>query len=291
MTSYIFSIDLGYDVLDEYADFVFCIHPVKACKRNAQNVVREHLLTTPLLRTVVSEETGKGDIRVMRLRAPRGLLTVHYDATVEFQPVQPQWSATGFASNDLPVEVLPYLTPSPHCQSGHVAALARREFGHLATREAKVNVIHRWITEHVNFALVRPGSKAASGLAGDMAGVVRDFAHLMIASCRTLGIPARLVTGVDCAADDLSNRSAFGHYVEVFLDGLWRLYDPRTLSRQPHVLRFGAGRDAADIPMVSIAGEVKADIPVIHVSALSEETAPVHGRPSFAPSQASAASS
>jgi transglutaminase-like putative cysteine protease len=54
----------------------------------------------------------------------------------------------------------------------------------------------------------------------------RDFAHLMIALCRAINIPARFVTGIDYGSDPSFGPPDFHAYVETFLDGRWYLFDP-----------------------------------------------------------------
>jgi transglutaminase-like putative cysteine protease len=49
--------------------------------------------------------------------------------------------------------------------------------------------------------------------------VCRDFAHLMIALCRALNIPARFSSGLDYGADPALGPTDFHAYVEVYLQG------------------------------------------------------------------------
>ena len=85
-------------------------------------------------------------------------------------------------------------------------------------------------------------------------GVCRDFAHLMIALCRAVNLPARFTTGTDYGADPILGPPDFHAYVEVFLGGRWYIFDPSGTAIPMGFVRFGTGRDAADVAMREIAG-------------------------------------
>ncbi len=74
-------------------------------------------------------------------------------------------------------------------------------------------------------------------------GVCQDFAHVMIAACRSLGIPARYVNGL------VLGEGATHAWVEVFFDGYWYGYDPTLdcLVLWGYV-KIAHGRDVSDCP-------------------------------------------
>jgi transglutaminase-like putative cysteine protease len=84
-------------------------------------------------------------------------------------------------------------------------------------------------------------------------GVCQDFAHLMIATCRSWGIPARYVSGylfTDRDSGDRSDPDASHAWVEVFLPSLrWVGFDPTNniLAGERHVV-CAIGRDYSDVP-------------------------------------------
>jgi transglutaminase-like putative cysteine protease len=84
-------------------------------------------------------------------------------------------------------------------------------------------------------------------------GVCQDFAHIMIAICRSWGIPARYVSGylfTDREAGDRSSPDASHAWVEVFLPSLrWVGFDPtnNVLTGERHIV-VATGRDYADVP-------------------------------------------
>jgi transglutaminase-like putative cysteine protease len=84
-------------------------------------------------------------------------------------------------------------------------------------------------------------------------GVCQDFAHIMIAICRSWGVPARYVSGylaTDREAGDRSDPDATHAWVEVYLPGLrWVGIDPtnNVLAGERH-LAVATGRDYTDVP-------------------------------------------
>jgi transglutaminase-like putative cysteine protease len=102
----------------------------------------------------------------------------------------------------------------------------------------------------------------------DRVGVCRDFAHLMIALCRAVNIPARFATGIDYGADPALGPTDFHAYVEAYLDGHWYIFDPSGTAIPMGFVRFGTGRDAADVAFATIFGPVKSSAPRIRIEAL-----------------------
>ena len=90
-------------------------------------------------------------------------------------------------------------------------------------------------------------------------GVCRDFAHLAIALCRCMNIPARYCTGYlgDIGVPPDINPMDFSGWSEVYLDGRWYTMDAR--HNHPRIGRIvmGRGRDAADVPLSTAFGVAK----------------------------------
>lgn len=84
-------------------------------------------------------------------------------------------------------------------------------------------------------------------------GVCQDFAHIMIALIRQLGIPCRYVSGYLCPGPQTPQSSADNAthaWVEALLPGLgWIGFDPtnNTIAKERHI-RTAIGRDYADVP-------------------------------------------
>jgi transglutaminase-like putative cysteine protease len=152
----------------------------------------------------------------------------------------------------MPPEVLAYLNPSRYCESDLLARFAMEEFGKLFFGYSRVQAICNWVFDYLEYT---PGSTNSATTAKDVlvqrTGVCRDYAHLSIALCRALGIPARYVAGyaINIYPPD------FHGFMEAFLDGQWYLFDPTRLSLVSELVRIGIGRDAADVSFATLNGD------------------------------------
>ena len=93
----------------------------------------------------------------------------------------------------------------------------------------------------------------------------------MIALCRALSIPARIATGTDYGASAALGPPDFHAYVEGFLGQRWYLFDASGTGIPMGFMRFGTGRDAADVAFATIFGNVHAMAPFVSVRALEGE--------------------
>lgn len=263
-----FEIALNYVVSSATADFVFNIH---AAQTQCQSVLIENLTTDQAVTTNLYTESDTGN-RWLRLQAGAGQFNVHYSATVTLAHViAAPMQLTEVPIAQLPPTVLPYLRPSRYCQSDRLHRLAFYEFGHLSPGYARVQAIQNWVRGRVTF---RPQTSDVSTSAMDtlveQVGVCRDFAHLMIALCRALNIPARFTTGIDYGSDAALGPIDFHAYVEVFLSGRWYIFDPSGLAMPMGFVRFGTGRDASDAAFATMFGSVQANMPQIKVRAVED---------------------
>lgn len=260
-----FSVELNYEVATPGCDFIFNIH---AAHTRHQRVVTEMMELGQLLLPQVHTDAASGN-RYMRLKAEPGRLRLRYSATVELQHfVGAPESIAEVPVARLPPEVLTYLYPSRYCQSDRLYEVANREFGTLPHGYSRVEKICQWVEKHVEFkSNTTNASTSAMDTLVEKVGVCRDFAHLMIGLCRALNIPARFVTGIDYGADPSLGPSDFHAYVEVYLGDRWYLFDPSGTAIPMGLLRFGVGRDAADVSFATIFGSVRAEPPKISIEA------------------------
>lgn len=260
-----YSVLLGYDILDAQADFIFNIH---AALTPQQTVLSESLYINQPLATTLHYDPLLHH-RLLRLRAYTGPLSIRYQAEVDLRHHvgQPDGIAE-MAVADLPTEVLTYLYPSRYCESDKLQQLAAQTFGHWAPGYRRVEGIRDWVHERTRYIA---GSSNFNTSALDtyqqQAGVCRDFAHLMIAMCRALNIPARFSSGLDYGADPTRGPTDFHAYVEVFLGGCWYIFDPTGRAMPMGFVRIGTGRDAADIAFATMFGTIDAHLPVLHIDA------------------------
>jgi transglutaminase-like putative cysteine protease len=273
-----FSIVLNYDVTLFGTDFIFNIH---AARTRHQMVVRENLQISQnvLPQMHVDPVTHS---RFLRLKAVMGPLQINYDATVDIthrlmatDQIGEVWVA------NLPGPVLPYLYPSRYCQSDLLHRFAVAEFGHLPQGYSRVRAIRDWVTSRVKFQSNTSDSfTSAIDTLNARVGVCRDFAHLMIALCRAVNIPARFATGFDYGADPILGPPDFHAYVEVYLGHCWYIFDPSGTAIPMGFVRLGTGRDAADGAFATIFGGVITQAPKVHIEAVTNDfgqrVVPVH---------------
>jgi transglutaminase-like putative cysteine protease len=263
-----FSINLNYEVIGQTADFIFNIH---ASPTAHQTVLSESLMISQPLTSTIHYDPLLHH-RLLRLRANPGPLKISYQAEVDIRHHVGQPGNIGeMPITELPMEVLPYLYPSRYCESDKMQQLANQTFGHLPPGYRRVEGIRKWVQERTRFT---SGSSEFTTSAIDtyqqQAGVCRDFAHLMIALCRALNIPARFCSGIDYGADPAFGPTDFHAYVEVLLGGRWYIFDPSGMAIPMGFVRIGTGRDAADISFATIFGDIKSDAPVLAIEALND---------------------
>lgn len=263
-----FAIDLQYELSYPGADFVFNIH---AAQTKSQSIVSEQLqISQPVASNIQTDPATRA--RYLRLNAAPGPLHISYQATVDIdQHIGNPDNIPETPVAQLPLSALAYIYPSRYCQSDRLANLAMREFGLLDKGYRRVEAIRNWVNQHVTFR-GNTSNSATSALdtLTDRVGVCRDFAHLMIAICRALSIPARFTTGIDYGADPALGPTDFHAYVEVFLGDRWYLFDPSGTAIPMGFVRLGTGRDAADVSFATIFGGVTSLPPLIAVSAITE---------------------
>ena len=100
-------------------------------------------------------------------------------------------------------------------------------------------------------------TRTASQTMAERQGVCRDFAHLAIALCRCMNIPARYCTGyLSDIGEPLPHPPGdFAAWMEVFLAGEWHMFDPRNNKPRFARILIARGRDAADVPLTQTFGE------------------------------------
>ncbi len=225
---------------------------VAAMKTPRQTISNEILTVNPSTSVDYLQEGPLGN-RACRVNLQPGSTTIHYSATASVEPKQPDNAdLTELDYTDMPAEVLPYLNPSRYCESDKLGKFAADKFAHIDRGFNRVSQISEWVFNNLSYT---PGSTGPSTTACDVllqrTGVCRDYAHVAIALCRALGIPARYVSGY---AVNL-NPPDFHGFFEAYLGGDWILFDATRLAPISGFVRIGAGRDAADVAFATLIGQ------------------------------------
>jgi transglutaminase-like putative cysteine protease len=241
--------ELNYEVLDPSV-FVFNI---EAAQAPGQRIVREQFSVVPAL--ALDKYSDAMGNRFTRLQALPGQLSVRYTATVMLESTAHPIDRSLSSIANLPASVMPFLLASRYCESDAVFSLAARRFGGLTSDYDRVVAICEWVRANIDYGA---GTSLAHGTARDVllhrTGVCRDFAHVAIALCRALNIPARFVTGHvqwDTPPPD------FHAIFEAYVGGRWVLFDPTSMASTQKVVRIGTGRDAADVAFATIFGQAR----------------------------------
>lgn len=194
-----------------------------------------------------------------RLVAPEGLLRLQGEGLIRSTGLTDPRAPTAIEHpvEDLPDEVLAYLLASRYCETDLLAPVAWNLFGHLAPGWHRVQAIVDHVHAHVRFSYAdaRP-TRTAHEAWVEGRGVCRDFAHLAIAFCRCLNIPARYVNGHlgDIGVAFNPDPMDYAAWMEVWLGGQWHVFDPRNNARRIGRITIARGRDAADVPMLTSFG-------------------------------------
>ncbi len=223
---------------------------------NRRMIGSDHIRTEP--EASVEEYTDALGNRWARLQVPSGATTLWSDCIVEDtgRPDEFNWNARQHEIADLPVEALAYLTASRYCESDELIERAWDLFGATPPGWARVQAISNWVHNHVIFGyrFGRP-TKSAIDVLREGTGVCRDFAHLFIALCRAINIPARYASGYlsDIGAK-AESASDFCAWSEVFLEDRWYVFDARHNTPRIGRILMVRGRDAADVAMMTAFG-------------------------------------
>jgi len=260
------AIELDYQITDPGCDFIFNIHAAHTAR---QRVISEVLVLSQNVPSLLETDPATLN-RYLRVNALPGPLRVAYSATIELSHhfAQPGQIAEVPVAR-LPGQILSYIYPSRYCQSDRLLKFAMQEFGRKWHGYARVQGIRDWVQQHTTFSMNTTNSNtSAIDTLIETVGVCRDFAHLMIALCRAINIPARFTTGIDYGADPALGPTDFHAYVEVYLGDRWYIFDPSGTAIPMGFVRFGTGRDAADVAFATIFGTVSSSAPRITIEAI-----------------------
>lgn len=241
---------LSYEVKTQ-ASIILNVH---ALRTPAQAIIEESFIIDPYIKSEEMATIGF-DHRLIRFEATGPVqLNINYSALVDnaFAFID-HTNTKETPINLLDSAILPYLYPSRYCQSDKLYRLARNMFGQIENAFQKVSAIADWIHNNVEYLSGSTNEQtSAFDTVTERAGVCRDFAHLGIALCRALDIPARYFTGYAYLLDPPDFHACF----EAYIGGNWILFDPTRLVPINGLVRIATGRDAADASIANLFGDV-----------------------------------
>ena len=225
--------------------------------RISDMIIPDHLITNPpVLLTVYRDNYGNWCSRIV---APKGQLKLSTNALIRDsgQPdlFVPQARQTPVEA--LPDETLIFLLGSRYCETDKLSEIAWQLFDKFPSGWGRVQAICDFVNRHISFGYEHARcTKTALEAFQERTGVCRDYAHLAIAFCRCMNIPARYCTGYLGDIDVPPNYSPmdFAGWFEAYLDGHWYTFDPRNNTPRIGRVLIARGRDAADVAISSTFG-------------------------------------
>lgn len=241
---------LGYEVKAP-STLILNVHALRTTR---QTILSENLSIDPYIK---AEELPavNGENRFVRLDITQpARIAIKYEATVDnYYEIKDYRNFREVPVSRFDPAVLTYLNPSRYCQSDKLYRLANNTFGQIDNTYRQVVAITDWIHKNVEYLSGFSNSEtSAYDTVTQQAGVCRDFAHLGIALCRALTIPARYFTGYAYKLIPADFHACF----EAYIGGEWILFDATKLAPLNGLVKIATGRDAADAAIASIFGDV-----------------------------------
>ncbi len=211
-----------------------------------------------------------------RIVAPQGRLVLRADALLNDDGV-PDLVAPWV--QQIPVESLPestlvYLLGSRYCETDLLSETAWQLFGNGPTGWARVQAICDFVHHHITFGYpFARRTRTAWEAYNEKCGVCRDYAHLAIALCRCMNIPARYCTGYlgDIRIPPIPGPMDFAGWFEAYLGDRWYTFDARNNKPKIGRVLMARGRDACDVALASTFGPNT----LLRFNVWADEVAPV----------------
>jgi transglutaminase-like putative cysteine protease len=197
-----------------------------------------------------------------RVMAPAGLVefSSSFDVRDSGLPDEVCLDARRHPVEELPDETLLYLMGSRYCDTQKLSDFAWRTFPHSGSGWETVQAICDFAHSQIKFGYCYArDDRTAFDAFNERVGVCRDYAHLAVALCRCMNIPARYCTGYlgDIGVPPDPAPMDFSAWFEAFLGGSWFSFDAR--HNRPRIGRIvmARGRDAADVAISTSFGRTR----------------------------------
>jgi transglutaminase-like putative cysteine protease len=225
----------------------------------APDLVRpDHLVTNPAV--PVSSYRDLFGNWCSRIVAPPGQFMLSAEALVNdcgLPDVVAPWAAQT-PVEQLPDSVLVFLMGSRYCETDRLSEIAWQRFGAGPSGWARVQAICDFVHQHIEFGYqYARRTRTAWEAYNKGRGVCRDFAHLAIALCRCMNIPARYCTGYlgDIGIPFVPGPMDFSSWFEAYLGDRWYTFDARNNTPRIGRILMARGRDACDVALASTFGQ------------------------------------
>ena len=225
--------------------------------RASDIVVPDYLTTDPFVpMSAYRDSFGNWCTRIV---APRGQIRIASTGVVRDHgnPEPVLRDAWQHPVQDLPEEALVFLLGSRYCETDRLSDAAWQLFGQGPTGWDRVQAVCDFVHNHIvfNYNDARP-TRTAWEAFNERRGVCRDYAHLAVAFCRALNIPARYCTGYlgDIGMPPPYGEMDFAGWFEAYLGGAWHTFDARNNMPRIGRILIARGRDATDVAISNTFG-------------------------------------
>ena len=218
-----------------------------------QDVVWEQFTVEPS--AAVREFVDKYGNLGQRLVMPKGRSSVSMRATVETADhIDVDTTAPRTPMDEVPDYALEFCLPSRYCQSDMLYSFARGVIGDALPGYPQVEAIRSWIAHEIRYEYnISSPSTSVMETLQSKAGVCRDFAHLGIAMCRAIEIPARMVVGYLHQLVPMDQHA----WWEAYVGGRWFTFDATQAAPRGNRVAVAYGRDATDVALVTQYGPLE----------------------------------
>ena len=240
--------DITFDVSVD-TPFILMLRPRSGLH---QWIARESYTLNPSV-PVVEFTDNYGNL-CQRLIAPPGEFSIRTSADILTSDVIDVCPGAPFDEvQNLPDEVLTYLLPTRYCESDRFIDLGQQIVAGVAPGYDQVDALVTWIRNNIHF---NPDSihfqLSAVEVNQQREGVCRELAHLGIALCRGLCIPARMVVGYLYGLKPMD----FHAWFEAYVGGSWYTFDATQTEPKGNRVVLAHGRDAADVALATQFGDM-----------------------------------
>jgi transglutaminase-like putative cysteine protease len=251
-------IQIGYELVFDCPQMTPMILMVNVHYSRASDIVSPDRLTTCPETPITTYRDGFGNW-CSRIVAPIGRIQLKGAGVVRDSAIPDVLvpGAEQHALQDLPEDTLVFLMGSRYCETDLLSDVAWSRFGQSTPGWSRVQAICDFVHNHIvfNYQNAR-ATRTAWETFNEGLGVCRDYAHLAIALCRCMNIPARYCTGYlgDMGTLPPYGVMDFAAWFEVYLGGAWHTFDARNNVPRIGRVLIARGRDAADVAIATTFG-------------------------------------
>jgi transglutaminase-like putative cysteine protease len=253
------NIRIGYEIVYSFPQATPMILTLQVHDSRVGDLAVPDVMTTEPPVHIVTYRDGFGN-QCTRIVAPQGRLRIAGNGIVRDSGLPDAVISAAIQHDiyDLPQETLVFLLGSRYCETDRLSEIAWSLFERVTPGWARVQAICDFAHNHIafNYQNARP-TRTAWEAYNERTGVCRDYAHLAIAMCRCMNIPARYCTGYlgDMGTPEPWGVGDFAAWFEAYIGGAWHTFDPRNNVPRIGRVLIARGRDAADVAITTTFGQ------------------------------------